>query len=291
MLRAFSRCTNSFQRGGWYARRPRMLVRRVVLGLLATAMFVGVATAVAAHEHPYLQAVLWTALVLASFVGWGGVLNYLVARNRWVDWGLRAGWGMALCVVVGGFLCVLHLVSRVTLIGQVVVGLAALLALSPRRWRPTATRCRRRLALTMDRFGVTALVVAGYALLVLFVLACFGDHAFQPSDDPALYIALSKKLMESGSNPVALRSAPDADPGRSPVPSSALPCGRVALVRARRGRRAVPGRHLRARRGPHHAYGDQNRHVVPLALALLLFLRPEVRPGEQRTSSPESSRY
>jgi hypothetical protein len=248
-----------------------MLVRRVVLGSVATAMFAAVATAIAAHEHPYLQAVLWTALVVASFVGWGSAVNYWIARNRWVDWGLRAGWGMGLCVVVGGFLCLLHLVNRVTLIGQVVVGLAALLALSPGRWRPSATRCRRRLVLAIDRSGVTALVVAAYALLILFVLACFGDHAFQPSDDPALYIALAKKLMESGSilSPFEAHRMPIlgghlylqalflavASPWYAPVVDGGL-C--LAIIFG-----LVVGHIARP--------GLKNRHLVPLALAMLLF--------------------
>ena len=248
-----------------------MLVRRIVLGLLAMATFAAVTTALAAREHPYLQAVLWTALVLASFVGWGSILNYWIARKRWADWGLRAGWGFALCVLVGGFLCLLHLVNRVTLIGQVVVGLAALLALSPGRWRPSATRGRRRLALAIDRFGVTALVVAAYAVLTLFVLACFGDHNFQPSDDPALYIALSKKLVESGSilSPFEAHRMPIlgghlylqaiflavASPWYAHVLDGGL-C--VAIILG-----LVVGQITRS--------GLKNRHVVPLALTLLLF--------------------
>jgi hypothetical protein len=234
-------------------------------------MFGAVATALAAREHPLLQAVLWTVLLVASFAGWGSILNYWIARKRWADWGLRAGWGMSICVLVGGFLSLLHLVNRVVLIGQVVVGLAALLALSPGRWRFSATRFRRRLALAIDRLGVIALLAAGYALLTLFVLACFGDHSFQPSDDPALYIALSKKLVESGSilSPFEAHRMPILG-GHFYLQALFLAVGSPWYPHVADGGLCVAiiwglvvGHIARG--------GLKNRHLVPLAMVLLLF--------------------
>jgi len=54
------------------------------------------------------------------------------------------------------------------------------------QWRLTPTRVRRRVVLPIDRLGVYALVVGTYAITALCVPACFGDHAFQASDDPPL---------------------------------------------------------------------------------------------------------
>jgi len=186
--------------------------RVAFFGLGIATTIASVVAVCAAGQHLYGQSVVWIALVLASFVGWGSILNVWLAPGTRLDWGLRAGWGMALSILVGGFLCVGHLTSRATLVIQVTLGLAGLpWAWFARRQRsPSAVRFRRRAAVALDRFGVFALVAVAYALVVLFVLGCFGDHTFQPSDDPPLYMVLPEKLMQTGSmfEPFAARRIP-----------------------------------------------------------------------------------
>src|SRR5580692_9596242 len=90
---------------------------RVAIFSLASIAIIGAVIGVrAANEHIYAQSVLWAGLVLGSFVGWGAILNEWVAPDTRLDWGLRAGWGMSLSVLLGGFLCLAHLVGRVTLV-------------------------------------------------------------------------------------------------------------------------------------------------------------------------------
>ncbi len=76
-----------------------------------------------------LLAALWSAAMLASFLGWGSVANRWLAPGRRVDWGLRAGWGMAVFILTGGFLCAAQIaLCAPVLIAQVGLGVGALYA-------------------------------------------------------------------------------------------------------------------------------------------------------------------
>jgi hypothetical protein len=150
--------------------------------------------------HPYGLAVFWSALMLASFVGWGSVVNLWLARDRWADWGLRAGWGMALFVLMGGFLTAMHLVARSVLVIQVLLGVAALLAIHAIH-EPLGPPLlsRRRLVATIGRSGTVALVAVGYCLAALSAFAFLGEHWFNESDDAPLYLTMVEKLVQTGS--------------------------------------------------------------------------------------------
>ena len=55
---------------------------------------------------------LWGGVVLLSFTGWGWLVQRILTGNRPdADWGLAAGWGMALATIFGGVTALLHLVS------------------------------------------------------------------------------------------------------------------------------------------------------------------------------------
>ncbi len=255
-------------------RRPSWnRIRVAVFGLAAAALIAAVTTAVAIRHHPYGQAVLWTALVLASFVGWGSILNHWIARKTRLDWGLRAGWGMSLSILIGGFLCLTHLATRVVLVGQVALGLAGLLAdwLARSRRAPSASRLHRRLVVAFDRFGLIALVVGGYSVVVMFVMACFGDHAFQPSDDPTLYMALPEKLVQTGSmfEPFAARRLPILG-GHVYLHAIFLAVGSPYYLHVVDGGLCVAIA-VGLLVGQVKGSGLKDRHILPLALVFLLF--------------------
>ncbi len=147
--------------------------------------------------------------MVASFVGWGSLVNLWLAPRRWMDWGLRAGWGMALFLLAGGFLCGVHLAVRPVLITQIGLGVVALLVTAALR-RPglrSWTAIRRHAVLVVGRMGVNVLVVGAYALAALTFLSFLGSHWFQPSDDPPFYFMLAEKLAQTGSmfEPFAVR--------------------------------------------------------------------------------------
>ncbi|HEX4445968.1 MAG TPA: hypothetical protein VH044_04505, partial [Polyangiaceae bacterium] len=160
-------------------------------------------------------AALWIGAMLASFVGWGSLVEHLLApglaRGRRTDWGLRAGWGMAAFVLTGGFLCAARAATRPVLVTQVVLGVMALLVLGcghAHERRAVPWRRGKRPA-RAARTALVAAVGAAYALAAITALAYLGRHTFQPSDDPPFYFALPEKLLQTGSmfEPFAARRA------------------------------------------------------------------------------------
>jgi hypothetical protein len=160
-----------------------------------------VAAIVAAPMPPAMRATLWSATMLASLVGWGTLVNLWLAPKQLVDWGLRAGWGLALFLMTGGFLCLGHLATRATFIVHVWLGVVALLGLAVLRRSPSClwTSLRLRSAIEIVQARSFALVAAAYAMAALTFLAFLGNHSFQPSDDPPLYFMLAEKLVQVGS--------------------------------------------------------------------------------------------
>ena len=160
---------------------------------------------------PPVHAALWGVTMLASFVGWGSLVNLWLAPRRWMDWGLRAGWGMGLFVLAGGFLCLAHAAARPVLVAQVGLGAIAFLAIWARRWSrlPSVTHLRRYGVVLLGRGGLVALVAAAYAMAAFFFVAFLGNHYVQASDDPPLYFTLPESLVQAGSifQPFAARRA------------------------------------------------------------------------------------
>ncbi|HEY5147091.1 MAG TPA: hypothetical protein VII82_10005 [Polyangiaceae bacterium] len=198
--------------------RPWKDARSWVLFVAASGAAASVACvtwAITARTHPYGQAVLWTALLLASFVGWGSVVSLCVAPGTRHDWGLRAGWGVAICVFLGGWLCLTHLASRVGLIALVGTGVAAcftsILMHGVRAWRRfSITRLRLRVVLAVGRPGPMVLVAIAYGAAAFLALATLGDRSFNQYDDPSLYMLLPERLVQTGSlfDPFAARRIP-----------------------------------------------------------------------------------
>jgi hypothetical protein len=148
-----------------------------------------------------LRAAVWGAVMVASFVGWGTLVAMWLAPGERVDWGLRAGWGLAAFILPGGFLCLAHLAMRVTLILHVGLGVVALMvarALEPPQPRSWAD-LRRRARAAADRPAMPALLFAAYAAAVFTFFSFLGDHGFQPSDDRPFYFVLAEKLVQTGS--------------------------------------------------------------------------------------------
>ena len=173
--------------------------------MAAAAVAIGaVIVVLIAPLEPAIRATLWSAVLLTSFIGWGSLANLWLMRGapeNWADWGLRSAWGMALFILTGGCLCLLHLAIRPVLIAQVGLGVAALPAVGALRWRGalSLTSVRRRATVAIGRAGVVALIAGIYALTALTFFAYLGNHSFQPSDDPPLYFMMAEKLLQTSS--------------------------------------------------------------------------------------------
>jgi len=72
----------------------------------------------------YVLQFTWGITALVAFIGWGGLVERFLKPHggSLVDWGLRAGWGMALLLLMGGLLSLFGLVSAALMIGLVISG-------------------------------------------------------------------------------------------------------------------------------------------------------------------------
>ncbi|HSY24031.1 MAG TPA: hypothetical protein VK841_18010 [Polyangiaceae bacterium] len=171
--------------------------KAVRLALGSVFAVVAVALVVALRAHASGITLVWSLLMLLSFVGWGSVVNLWLTNGRRVDWGLRAGWGMAFVLLVGGYLTLIHAARGPVLIAQVAVGVGAFIWLwANEKPRPLS---RRRLAAWIAHSGVLILLALSYAVAALIFVHYAGKHEFQPSDDQPLYFEFAKKLIDIGS--------------------------------------------------------------------------------------------
>jgi hypothetical protein len=126
-------------------------------------------------------------------VGWGGVVERLLGDRAPTGWALRAIWGIAAVLAVGGPLAALHIASKPVLLAQVIVGLflAAYFVFVRARQGERRTRVYAK---TVASLG---LVTSGFAIVHFF--GYLGFNVFQRSDDQPLYFLLAEKLVQTGS--------------------------------------------------------------------------------------------
>ena len=86
------------------------------------------------------DAAAWSVCLLLAFVGWGGVVEWLLGDGVPAGWALRAVWGIAAVLVLGGPLAALHVAFRPVLLAQLIVGLLFAGYFASVRWARTLMR-------------------------------------------------------------------------------------------------------------------------------------------------------
>ena len=200
---------------------------------------------------------LWGAMVLLSFVGWGELAAGVVGR-RWLrrgpgggggaggegggliavtgpddppaaDWALKAGWGMALLLAIGGVLLLAGLATRWTLVALVLVGVAAwpwaglmrrsaaMAAVRGARqgdhqadssqWPPLSPGTRRNDRRAKITKVVVILLLAGVLAVGYFMSVTLPSTAFIVEDDWIGYQPLVQRIIDTGTliDPFAIR--------------------------------------------------------------------------------------
>ncbi|HVU49736.1 MAG TPA: hypothetical protein VHL80_03560 [Polyangia bacterium] len=269
------------------AARPRQARGRAVLAWAPCAAFSAAAlagfVAVAGHAlaSTFAAALVWGALVLASFVGWGTLLARRLVPGRPVDPALRAAWGVALFVAAGGVLSMLCLVSRGRIGALVAGGLlgvaldlgarrAALLeaALAAVRRRPRAVG----VALGLAALGLLALVQAASAGLT--------QAYYWNCDDGPAYLVFPAEMLSAGCavQPFSIRglNSYGGQPFMNAVIMSQLPTTAVFLFDR--------GLCLLITFGLVLWYPLRRRALALLPLALLVTL-PDIRANTTSTMS------
>jgi hypothetical protein len=142
---------------------------------------------------------LWGLVVVSSFIGWGLIAARLagVKAGDSPDWGLSAGWGMALVLVLGGVLSVFGLAQAPVLIAVVAAGAAMHLANTLRR--PPSLG-----GLSGPALGLAVLVAL---VLILRYSAAVWYQGFNCGDDDVAYFTYVSRLLQTGTliEPFSLR--------------------------------------------------------------------------------------
>ncbi len=142
---------------------------------------------------------VWGVAVLMSWVGWGTLMGMGVSKEERFDWGLRAAWGMAGTLAVGGVLVAVHLATVVVLQALVLGGVAVwgLIVFGVKRRRVEGGVEWRW------KVPVLLLVVVAY----LGSVGATSSVDLNWSDDLPIYLPLVKRMVQTGGleEPFSLR--------------------------------------------------------------------------------------
>src|SRR3989338_1925177 len=136
--------------------------------------------------------------MILSFMGLGYILNFLFFPKKYFDFGLRAVFGLSLFLIVGGYLNLFKGISKVSLIGFLLIGLCAAFFLFIKNRKAIGGYLLNCLAglKANKKFAVllilcVALFLFRYALSVSF----FGFHG---TDDAHAYMVFPAKMVQTG---------------------------------------------------------------------------------------------
>jgi len=140
----------------------------------------------------FLTVALWGLAVLVSFIGWGSELEARLFGCRTADAGLRAVWGMALVLFIGGVGGLFRIFNRPVIVIVVIAGFILAVFDAVRR-----TTDRDLLKKWGGIIGLVllALFVAGAVLLYLDSIL---DLRFNPNDDYIAYFPFVRQIVQQG---------------------------------------------------------------------------------------------
>lgn len=150
-------------------------------------------------------AAVWGVAVLGSWVGWGTLAGMLLAKEKRIDWGLRAAWGMGVTLAIGGLLVCLQIATATVLQVMVMAGLAMWLLIVYGGPRAKAARAEHRVGRGVWgwKLPVIVLVVVAY----LGSVGATSSVDLNWSDDMPIYLPLVKRMVQTGNlnEPFSLR--------------------------------------------------------------------------------------
>ncbi len=183
----------------WAPMRPPAFAagRWRALGVSAVAVFFSFGVLIAPNRFGEVGAAsIWGLAIVLCFAGWGSFVARRLAPGSAVDWGLRAAWGLALTVAVGGLLCFCGLARSAVLLVWVFAGIAlALRELWAVGW---PWRDGRRPWADLP-LGWEAFLVAGTVVVALYVYVGSTARAIpNPNDDWPAYLPFIRRLLQAG---------------------------------------------------------------------------------------------
>jgi hypothetical protein len=169
-------------------------------------------------NRAYVFDFIWGLCVIASWAGWGSLLRRIlrISDRRSADWGIRAGWGAAVTIAIGGVLNLCRISTQPVVIAVVLIGLfsetvGSILCFRHWFWR---YRFRRSSPLGLRQSRIRRLVPA-----ILFIGPCVVALAFlyagsvhlswglNPYDDYLAYMVFPIRMLQTGTliEPFSLR--------------------------------------------------------------------------------------
>ena len=152
---------------------------------------------------PFILSLGWGLLVFLAFIGWGSLLGLVTGNRGLFDWGHRAALGMALLVVLGGVLNLLHVISPGLCIAIVVAG-AVTAANEIRLKVPLIASLSARIIEIFRKDLYTSLI----CLALLIAIALVGSFRFMGHgwetwsynghDDLHAYLVFPQKMLQTG---------------------------------------------------------------------------------------------
>ena len=139
----------------------------------------------------------WGLAVLASFVGWGGVVGAWLFGSRKSDVGLRAAWGMAFAILFGGCCLLFHLASPGMIVAFVGLGIvcAVIIALREPRVRFDLAGSAAR---WKERPGSSLLLVLCVGAALVQYAGSICNLRFNPNDDFMAYFPFARQILQQG---------------------------------------------------------------------------------------------
>jgi hypothetical protein len=156
----------------------------------------------------YLFGWAWGALILGALIGWGGLLGRLLFINRGTGWGEKAAWGLALSVVLGGFLNLYSWISQGAILTFLGLGAGFFLAdLWRRRSSLNGSLLRQHGSRGEQRLVLLVVLLLGLIIALRYAASVHGvQHPgavsavnFNAHDDFYAYFVFPEKMLQSGS--------------------------------------------------------------------------------------------
>jgi hypothetical protein len=178
----------------------------------------------------YGFAASWGVFLLLSMIGQGALVQRLFCPDQKVDWGLRAAWGLAFSVCVGGVLNLTGTISRITILLFLSVGFLSF-ALNISHTLSTAYHAPSRIWSDVRNDRVYRFTAFFVILAALFLAARYASSVsifafdgntfpnnFNRYDDFQAYYVFPHKMLESGAmgpDPFSIRRIASALGGQS----------------------------------------------------------------------------
>ncbi|MEG3929961.1 MULTISPECIES: hypothetical protein [unclassified Microcoleus] len=159
---------------------------------------------------PYLISFFYGICLLLSLIGWGKFLNHILFPNQRTDWGQRAGWGLALSLIIGGVLNATWNISPPTILFFLGLGLIYCLVDLINHRQSIASN----LSQLFQESRKDKIVLAGIATVSLLIFIQYAGwvytgrlnfanmvyaDGFNTSDDYHAYLVFPHKMLQLGS--------------------------------------------------------------------------------------------